>query len=321
MSISMVGVGACVARVEDAVERGGRRRVDDAAHAVRQLRTKLEHHQRHRARRAGWTRRSVLTGLAPLDRVLPCGGLPCGAVVEILADDLGVGAMSLAMRVAGNSIQPPQDRGVSTGTAPDHRCIVLVDRFGDFYPPAAGRYGVGLDRLVVLRASRAKDAFWAVDQALRCPAVAAVVAPLGKLDERCSRRLQLAAESSGCLGLILMSARRRAKSFAAIQMLVEGVHTAKWLQSPVGGMPSPPSDVHREGRHGILQDRTCLPATWSHGSRVSGVDAGDCHVCRITLLKVREGMPAKPFLVDLQHETGALPVPSVPVDRSVAKTG
>ncbi len=281
MPVKMVGVGAGVARVGDAVKHKGRPEMNEAASIVRQLRDELERYRQRRARRAGWIRRFTSTGLAPLDAVLPHGGLPCGAITEILAGGLGVGTMSLAMRIAGNSVRPTENHAAPAGTAEDHRRIVLVDTFGDFYPPAVGPCGVALDRLIVLRLRRAADAFWAVDQALRCPAVAAVVAPLAKLDERCSRRLQLAAESSGCLGLILTSAHRRTRSFAAVRMLIESVSADEWMGSP----------------------------------------AGDCHVCRITLLKIREGMPARPLLVDIQHETGALPLHSLPVHRSAAKTG
>jgi hypothetical protein len=155
------------------------------------------------------------------------------------------------------------------------------------------RYGVPLDRLVVLRPQNARDAFWAVDQSLRCSAVAAVIAPLSRLDERASRRLQLAAESSGCLGLVLRSAGRVGKSFAAVRLLVEG--KAGDVRANTFSRAAP-----------FMQE---------------GQPAHDACVCRITLLTVREGMPAGPLEVDLHHETGTGAVHPVPVDRPAAKTG
>ncbi len=342
MSIGVIGVSADVARWADAVENQGRHKADDQTHIVRQLKEQLERHKQRRARRAGRTQRFTATGLMSLDAVLPHGGLPCGAITEIITDGLGVGAMSLAMRIAGNCQRQTASRAPSAGLTEDHRSIVLVDTFKDFYPPAARQHGIALDRLIVLRVTHGRDAFWAVDQSLRCSAVAAVIAPFVQLDERDSRRLQLAAESSGCLGLIVRQPSRRTRSFAAARMLIESVRADEWMGSPVGGMPSPAAGG---GRHEVLQDQTCLPATplpspleggivrgsresmapraWSpaQASAFPHVSAGDCHVCRITLLKIREGMPVKPFLVDLQHETGALPLHPLPVNRSAAKTG
>jgi hypothetical protein len=324
---------------------------EDSAETIRKLRSKMEDYHRRRARQAGWVRRFIPTTLAALDAALPYGGLPCGAITEILCEDKGLGTMSLALRIAGRCVgsrsikvggtqpteeQPndqqdvgralpavthlvgnthpteeqPNDRRnvgralpavtrlvgdahstkrLSTDQSRGHQIAVIVDALGDFYPPAACQHGLATDRLVVIRTRRDKDAFWAVDQSLRCPGVAVVIAPLPGLDERLSRRLQLAAESSGCIGLILKPARRRVRSFAAVQMLVEGV-------------------PRRESAHPVLHDHY-------------GSSARDAHFCRITLLTVREGTPAGPLLVDLRHETGALPVHPLPVDRAVAKTG
>ena len=299
MSSTSIDTGAHAARVGDTVD------------IIPRLRKKLEDYRRRRTRQAGWTPRFIPTGLIPLDVVLPHGGLPCGAVTEILSDDPGAGAMSLAVRIAAQSIlgwhgqaYPPKagelGRGISgvsdhcqgpifadrslivpppvaggertrdvgralpavgypapsepraqargwptssevgdsirpgamVADAPGsdshdpaaiHRCIVLVDTTKDFYPPAAWQHGITFDRLIVIRTNHWPDAFWAVDQSLRCRAVAAVIASLPQLDERRSRRLQLAAKSSGCMGLILRPARGRAKSFAAVQMLIESV--------------------------------------------------------------------------------------------------
>ena len=291
MSIAIVDTNGCIARtngVEHSLhaKRGaGDYEAKDTPDVVRELRAKLEDYSRRRARRAGWTRRFIPTRLTPLDTVLPNGGLPCGCVTEILSNGPGVGAMSLTMRVARRCAA---NQGK---TEKEHRSIVLVDMFGDFYPPAVCQYGIELERLIVIRAGSEGDAFWAVEQSLRCSAVAAVVAPLRHFDERLSRRLQLAAESSGCLGLILRSADRHVKSFAAVQMLVESVGDEGLAEPTFTGRPC-------TGRH---------------------VHAYDSYLCRITLLKVREGMPTKPLLVDLDHETGDVPLHAVPVDRPAAK--
>ncbi len=186
----------------------------------------------------------------------------------------------------------------------DHRSVVVIDARGDFYPPAALRYGIALDRIIIIRPKDAMEAFWATDQSLRCSGVAAVIAPLTELDDLRSRRLQLAAESSGSIGLVIRPARRRTKSFAAVRMLVESVG---WH----GRVPL---------ARGVFEEHGRAPAeALRYPCHPSMSFTGDVHPCRITLLKVREGTPVQPFVVDLHHETGAFPVHSVPVDRPVAK--
>ena len=278
--------------------REARRSPADVKPLVQRLRRALEADRRRRARRAGWSRRFIPTGLAPLDAVLPHGGLPRGAVVEILSHEPGVGAMLLTMRVAESFARSDGDGSIpvngrsgggsmhrNDNAVSGHRPLVMVDTLGDFYPPAAQACGIALQRMFVIRARNEKDALWAVDQSLRCSGVAVVIAPLTELDERGSRRLQLAAESSGGVGLILRPARRRSKSFAAVRLLVEGVP----VETTIGD---------------------ASPAATHEG-----------YPCRITLLSVREGTPGEPLIVDLHHETGVGSAFSLPVHRPVARTG
>jgi len=261
----------------------------DVADVVRKLKAKLQDYHHKRARRAGWSRRFVPTGLAPLDAVLPYGGLPCGAITEIFSGAPGAGSTALAMRIASRctTCEPHLD---VAGASSDRRHIVLIDTTSDFYPPAAWQYGIALDRLIVIRPTNEKEAFWATEQVLRCSGVAAVIASPAQLEEHLSRRLQLAAENSGCIGLLLRSTSRRTKSFAAIQMLVESV--------------------------GAEESNTSIQTVYPASIPLA---ADDVRPCRITLLKVREGMPTEPLLVDLHHETGTWPLHPVPVDRPATK--
>jgi hypothetical protein len=128
----------------------------------------------------------------------------------------GAGAMSLACAVACRLGRAAAEPGT----------IVVVDRTGWFHPPAVLPWlGCGPDaaRLVVARPAHDADEIWAIDQALRCTGVAAVLAwprtaasPGGDLvaGRRCAvqswtiamRRWQLAARSSGAVGLFVRPA-------------------------------------------------------------------------------------------------------------------
>ena len=213
-------------------------RSEDPAATVQRLQELLARRRRWQAHRAGWHRRFIPTGLIRLDAVLPSGGLPCGAVTEILAPGPGFGAFSLALRIARQVLQPSGPaaaravtvsqresarakargsesdfgkRSMNVSAAPAQ--LIIVDTDADLYPPALSAFGIGFEQLIVLRVperGRAREeALWAVDQALRCRTVAAVIVPLSQLDERQARRLQLAAEQGGGIALLLRPERTR----------------------------------------------------------------------------------------------------------------
>jgi hypothetical protein len=152
----------------------------------------------------------ISSGCAGLDHLLPGEGFWPGQLVEWLAEGPGSGAGTLAMVAARQACQ--RDGGA----------LVVADRARDFYPPAAVAWGIDWQQLIVVRAGREKDLRWALDQSLRCPGVTAVWAPLERLDQRSFRRLKLAVESGGGLGLLLRPARVRGQpSWSDVQLLVQ----------------------------------------------------------------------------------------------------
>ena len=151
--------------------------------------------------------RPISTGSPDLDRLVAEGGLRRGSLTEYLAAEAGGGAGMLALAAAREACA-------------DGRTLVVVDRPRQFYPPAASAYG--LKNLLLVRPASEADELWALDQALRCPGVGAVWIRCGSLDVREFRRLQLAAESGGTLGLLVRPARLRGQpTWAEVQWLVE----------------------------------------------------------------------------------------------------
>ena len=107
----------------------------------------------------------------------------------------------------------------------DGRTLVLVDRGQSFYPPAASACQLDLQNTIVVHPTSEKDECWALEQALRCSDVAAVVAWPQRLTGNAFRRLQLAAEHGGSLGLLVRPATaRRESSWASVRMLVSPRH-------------------------------------------------------------------------------------------------
>jgi protein ImuA len=100
--------------------------------------------------------------------------------------------------------------------------MVVLDRARAFYPPAAAGWGVDPARLIVVRPRTARDEIWAAVQSLRSPVVAAVWAMIDRLDSRNFRRLQLAAEAGGTLGVLVRGASARGQpSWADVRLGVK----------------------------------------------------------------------------------------------------
>lgn len=133
----------------------------------------------------------ISTGCRALDERLPEGGVRRGTLVEWLSDSPGCGATQLALWTAGEV----QGEGA----------IIVVDRAGMFYPPAAA-CRIDLANAIIVHPAHEQDEEWVLDQALRCEHAAAVLAWPRRIDDRAFRRLQLAAERSGALGLLIRSA-------------------------------------------------------------------------------------------------------------------
>jgi hypothetical protein len=120
--------------------------------------------------------------------------------------------------------------------------ILVIDRQGRFHPPAvmpwlegapAGKPkagGAAVGAIVVVRPSRDEDEIWAIDQALRCPGVTAVLAWPQRVSTTAMRRWQLAARGSGTVGFLVRPvAARREPSWAEARINVAAVATlGRW---------------------------------------------------------------------------------------------
>ncbi len=181
--------------------RPDRRLLRGLAERIRELET-----TRLPAERSG-----LSLGVAALDDGLPDGRLPAGSLVELHAADRGAGAWTLALFFARQAC--------AAG-----RVLVVVDGRRSFYPPAAAGRGVDLERLILVHSETRRDASLAALESLRAPAVGAVLGWYEELPPGEFRRLQLAAEAGGGLGLLLRPATAvREPSFAALRLVVHPV--------------------------------------------------------------------------------------------------
>ena len=171
---------------------------------------------------------AVATGFTALDGLLPAGGVRRGSLAEWLAGDEASGAATLAAAVACRLAGAAAGGSKADRSGETAATIVVVDRRGWFHPPAvlgwlarAGASGRRGPQLVVARPAHEADELWAIDQALRCRGVAAVLAWPRAVHSTAMRRWQLAARASLAVGLFVRPlAARREPSWAEARLAV-----------------------------------------------------------------------------------------------------
>ena len=187
----------------------------DRLQELRATIARLERGCRHAAGPAplpfGWT---------AIDALLPDGGLALGAVHEIAGSgaDLAHGAAP-ALFAAGI---------LARLSGP----VLWVLERPDLFAPGLAAAGLHPDRVVYAEADRG-GALLLMEEGLRHRGLAGVVAEIsGRITLSASRRLQLAAEATGVMGLLL---RRPLRGVAELAGPVAAV--TRWRLGP---LPSPP---------------------------------------------------------------------------------
>ena len=193
-----------------------------------------------------------------LNRLLPDVMSLRGGLIEWLSDMKGAGGTSLAVLASQSAIE--------------NELWVFVD--GQQQLHAAGFASLSLDlrRMVLVKPERPTDVLWAVEQALRTRGVGAVMCEVDRLSSAAFRRLQLAAETGGSLGILLRPERvRHQPSWAEYRLLVRPLATA-----------GPPSASHPRRR--LLVEVLRGRKGFTTESVIVELDDADGRVCLVAEL-------------------------------------
>jgi hypothetical protein len=168
--------------------------------------------QCHFSPTVGFAKKSFQTGLSALDGLLPNSAFARGAVHEILSESRRQTtprffALLLARAAGGN--------------------IIWCDPQRALYPPAVAAARIPIEKLFLLHPKTQADQSWAIAECMRCRGVGVTIAQVSKLSRIEARRLQLAAEKGGGIGLLLRPMDRNASIYAA---------ATRWLVAPARGL-------------------------------------------------------------------------------------
>jgi protein ImuA len=174
--------------------------------------------------------RSFSSGLADWDALAPGGAFARGAIHELLTTPADGKAMFAAMVLASFGEKGQSARKQENPSSSLSHAIIWCDPANELYPPALAAHGFPLDRLFLLHPKipdpKGKELIWAIAECLRCKGVGAVVAAPPRLSRIQARRLQLAAEQGGGVGLLLRHVGRDSACHAA---------ATRWLIRPAPG--------------------------------------------------------------------------------------
>jgi protein ImuA len=127
--------------------------------------------------------RTLATGYARLDAVLPGNGWPQGALTELVHGTAGCGELSLLLPALATLSQ--QDRWIAMVDPPWIPC-----------PSALHDRGLVLDKLLLIRTQNRRESLWACEQVVRGLAGGALLSWLEELSFAELRRLQIAANAT-----------------------------------------------------------------------------------------------------------------------------
>ena len=171
--------------------------------------------------------RAIPFGIAPIDQALG-GGLARAALHEIAA--LGESALTAATQFALGLASRDQEPRAVVWIAEE----MGLRENGAPYGPGLDDLGLPPERLVTIAATKPRDVLWAMEEALRCRAVGAVIGDIrsARLDLVASRRLSLAAGHRDVCAFLLRTAPGTDASAAATRWIVGAARSRATAAGP-----------------------------------------------------------------------------------------
>lgn len=184
-------------------------------------------------------------GLGPIREAFPNASFPLGCVHEFLSDKKEeIAATSGFMS------------GLLSALMGNNGTTIWISSSRTLFPPALKSFGIQPDRFIFIDLQKEKDVLWAMDEALKCGALSAVVGEMSEISFTESRRLQLAVEQSRVTGFILHRSTRKLNTTACV---------SRWkiTSIPSESIDGLPGIGHPQWKVELLRIRNGRPNNWN----------------------------------------------------------
>ena len=173
------------------------------------------------------TGEALHSGLGLMNRSFPLGSFPLGAIHEFISS--GPESATATTGFISALVSPIMKKGGAG---------IWIGSSGKIFPPALHQFGIEPSRIIFIDLHKEKDLLWAVEEALKCHGLAAVIAELPSLSFTVSRRFQLAVEQSQVTGFIHRSNPRILNTNASVsRWKINSVPTESYDALPGLGYP------------------------------------------------------------------------------------
>ena len=134
---------------------------------------------------------TVNPGWGRINDAFPGKTFPLGAIHEFICEGAESAAASSGFMAA-----------LIAALMKNKGACVWISSARTLFPPALMSFGVEPHRVIFVDLNKTKDVTWAMEEALKCGALSAVVAEINEIGFTASRRLQLAVEQSLVTGFL-----------------------------------------------------------------------------------------------------------------------
>jgi protein ImuA len=203
--------------------------------------------------------------LGPIKFAFPNQVFPLGSIHEFCCTDFK--DFSATSGFIAGILSTLMQRGAVT---------IWISSYQTIFAPALKSFGIEPDKIIFLLLQKEKDILWAMEEALKCEGLAAVIGEIKSLSFTASRRLQLAVEQSRVTGFII---RQNPKSFNTTACVSRWKITSlpSELSGDMPGVGFPRWNVEllkiRNGKPGSWQIEWCA-SRFRHISKVTSIPAG-----------------------------------------------
>lgn len=172
---------------------------------------------------------AVRFGVEAVDGHLPWGGLPGACLHEV--NDGWAPPGGFSRRCPSGSATGFVAALLARGGRP----VVWITLQETLHAPGLMGFGLAAENLIAVTARDKDEALWAMEESLRADSIGAVVGEVAQVDLTASRRLQLAAEAGGSVGVLLLPDQTQGNGEVA---LTPSAAVTRWR---VGAAPSLPA--------------------------------------------------------------------------------